>query len=256
MLVTASWGGGEAAVELDADCRSVAALRERLQTTLPVLDVGAMCLMVGGRSICDDDDVLGLVEGSVVDVSPTPAALAAETLREEGYDVGFSGLRAAAESGFLRLCRLYVEAGVVWPPRVENPLHVAVRNGNRELCDLFLGSPCCEKDALSHRGETALHVAIKMKSVQLCKLLLDSGCATEVKSLYGSTPLHLAASSSVKLCTLLLDAGCAKNVKDAMGATPLDLAKKYSTWPPPLRRSACDSTSAELVEYLRGRGCV
>ena len=124
MLVTASWGGADVAVEVDAECRSVAALKRCLQEALPKLDVETMSLKVGGRSV-DDEEVLGLSEGSVVDISATTAALSATTLREEGCAITFRGLCCAAEQGNLRLCKLYLEAAVVWPPGVETPLHIA-----------------------------------------------------------------------------------------------------------------------------------
>ena len=86
MLVTASWGGADVAVEVDAGCRSVAALKRCLQEALPEVDVEAVRLEVCGRPV-DDEAVLGLVDGSVIDVSASQAALAAATLREEGCDV-------------------------------------------------------------------------------------------------------------------------------------------------------------------------
>eukprot|EP00754_Rhynchopus_humris_P043854 Rhum_TRINITY_DN3579_c0_g1::Rhum_TRINITY_DN3579_c0_g1_i1::g.11303::m.11303 len=119
MLVTASWGGQAVTVELDAECRSVGALKRCLAEALPQLDVETVRLEVGGRSV-DDEEVLGLSEGNIIDILATQAALAAATLREEGWPVGFDGLCFAARQGDLRLCRLYLEAvGVVWPSGVD-----------------------------------------------------------------------------------------------------------------------------------------
>ena len=146
MLVTASWGGAEVAVEVDAECRSVAALKRCLQEALPKLDVEAVRLEVCGRSV-DDEEVLGLGEGSVIDITATQAALAAATLREEGCDVDFDGFCDAAEGGDLRVCRLYLEADVVWPSGVDTPLHIAVGNDCRELLELLLDAGC-DKEAL------------------------------------------------------------------------------------------------------------
>ena len=56
---------------------------------LPKLDVETMRLKVGGRS--RDEEVLGLSERSAIDISATPAALAATRLREEGRAVDFAG---------------------------------------------------------------------------------------------------------------------------------------------------------------------
>eukprot|EP00754_Rhynchopus_humris_P008005 Rhum_TRINITY_DN13639_c2_g1::Rhum_TRINITY_DN13639_c2_g1_i1::g.62005::m.62005 len=123
MLITASWGAADVAVEVDVGCRSVAALKRCLQEALPELDVEAVRLEVGGRSV-DGNEVLGLGEGSVIKISMTQAAQAAATLREEGRVVDFRGFCRVAEQGELRLCRLYVEAGVIWPRRVDTPLHI------------------------------------------------------------------------------------------------------------------------------------
>eukprot|EP00754_Rhynchopus_humris_P007128 Rhum_TRINITY_DN13341_c0_g2::Rhum_TRINITY_DN13341_c0_g2_i1::g.58847::m.58847 len=230
MLITASWGGAEVALEVDAECRSVAALKRRLQEALPTLDVEAVRLEVGGRSVYDDEDVLGLSEGSVISISATTAALAAAALREEGHDVSFKEFCRAAEAGderlCVRLCRLYLEAGVVWPPGVDNPLHIAVRRSSRELCELLLESGCA-KDSTNRRGETPLHWAVKFPRTDeyLCKLLLDSGCAKNVHSTDGNTPLHYAVrAGNTGCCKVLLNSGCAKNVQNNKGDTPLHWA--------------------------------
>eukprot|EP00754_Rhynchopus_humris_P025317 Rhum_TRINITY_DN14941_c7_g1::Rhum_TRINITY_DN14941_c7_g1_i1::g.127072::m.127072 len=271
MLVTASWGGAEVAVELGAECRSVAALRRNLQEALPELDVEAVCLEVCGRDV-DDEEVLGLTEDSVIDITATQAALAAATLREEGCSVYYHGFRRAAEQGDRRLCRLYLEAGVVCPSGVDTPLHIAVRNDSRELLELLLDTGCdteatddynsplhlaihdenvqlakllldagCDKESKAY-GNSPLHVAIYEENVQMAKLLLDAGCDKESKNAYDDTPLHVAtAAEAIELVKLLLDAGCAKDAKDNSGDTPLRLAR--------------DMMNTELVKLLVDAGC-
>ena len=83
MLVTASWGGEDMAAEVGAECRTLAALKALLQAALPELDVEQTVLAVGGRRLADDEAVCGLEDSAVVELSPTPRALA--TLRGEGH---------------------------------------------------------------------------------------------------------------------------------------------------------------------------
>ena len=138
---------------------------------------------------------LVLVGGSVVDTSATPAALAATALREEGRDSGFKGFaRSRGERrAFVRALPAVPRdwCGQVLPPGVDNPLHLAVRRGCRELCELLLDSGCA-RDSIDNKGDTPLHCAVKFPSPSedLCKLLLDSGCAKNAQSASGNTPLH------------------------------------------------------------------
>ena len=223
MLVTASWGGADVAVEVDAECRSVAALKRCLQEELPEVDVEAVRLEVCGRPV-DDEGVLGLVDGSVIDVSATQAALAAAALREEGCDVDFDGFCDAACASDVRRCRLYLEAGVVWPSGFDNPLHIAAWHGYGELCELLLESGC-DKDEKAQNGDTPLHRAINNNKMQMAKLLLASGCAPDLKDCDGDTPLHCAAMhDNVQLAKLLLESGCKKDTKGNEGDTPLHCA--------------------------------
>ena len=240
MLVTASWGGAEVEVEVDTECRSVAALKRCLQEALPEMDVETMDLEVSGRSIDDDDEVLGLSEGSVIDISATQAALAAAALREECLPVDFDGFCRAAGADNVRLCRLYLETGVAWPSGVTNPLHIAVKWRNAEICALLLDSACA-KDEVDYAGNTPLHLAVLGGDVQLSRLLLDSCCAKDAKTSSGDTPLHLAVRrGNREVAKLLLDSGCAKNEKEhVLGNTPLEV-----------------SEGTALYEYLLSRGCV
>ena len=120
MLVTASWGGADVAVEVDAECRSVAALKRCLQEALPEVDVEAVRLEVCGRPV-DDEGVLGLVDGSVIDVSATQAALAAATLREEGCPVDFSGF-SRKSTGKRAEVQAVPRGWYDFPPGVRGPL--------------------------------------------------------------------------------------------------------------------------------------
>ena len=111
MQITATWGDEEAAVEVEAECRTLAALKALLQDALPEVDVGTVRLEVGGRELADDDGVCGLEAGSVVGLSATAAVLAAATLREEGWEVDFDGFRRAIKDGDVRRCGLYLGVG-------------------------------------------------------------------------------------------------------------------------------------------------
>ena len=230
MLVTASWGGAEVAVEVDAECRSVAALKRCVQEALPELDVETVRLEVGGRSV-GEEEVLGLSEGSVIDISATPAALAAATLHEEGCAVDFDGFCDAAVQGDLRRCRLYLDAAVVWRSGVETPLHKAVSHDRQELLELLLDAGCGKqaKDAKNEGGFTPLHYAIFSQSVELATFLIDAGCDKNAKGgKDGNTPLHIAIHDlgvrNMQLAKLLLDAGCDKHAKNNKGCTPLHFA--------------------------------
>ena len=159
MQITASWGGADVEVEVDEECRSLAALKRALRSALPEeVDLEKVCLEVGGRAL-SEQDVVGLVEGSVVAVSPTLAACAVTTLREEGRDVDAAGFCQAVKAGDVRLCELYLDAGVVCPRGKETPLHVACREENIALCTLLLHRGC-DVDAKDAQKVTPLYEAL------------------------------------------------------------------------------------------------
>ena len=218
MQVTASFGGEEVAVEVDADCRTLAAFKATLQAALPSLDVEKMCLEVGGRAL-DDERVLALEGGSVVELSPTPAARAADTLREEGCDLDGEGFRRAV-SGDVRVCGLYLDAGVLWGD-ADTPLHLACDNGYVGICKLLLDRGC-EKEARDEDDMTPLLVGAFKGHTETCKLLLDRGCEKEARNKARETPLFLAADGGhVEMCKLLLERGCEAHLKNIFGVTPL-----------------------------------
>ena len=202
MQITATWGVEEVAVEVEAECRTLAALKALLQDALPEVDVGTVRLEVGGRELADDDDVCGLEAGSVVGLSVTAAALAAATLREEGCRVDWKGFCRVAGEGDLRRCGLYLDAGVPCPPGEWSPLHNCK---HVEVARLLLdrGAAIDEKDS---GGGTPLHAACAQNSIELATLLLDRGAAIDTKNRWGDTPLRVALlNKHVKLATLLRD---------------------------------------------------
>ena len=250
MLITASWEGGDVAMEVDEGCRSVDALRHTLAAAVPELDAEKVCLEIGGCA-ADDEAVCSLCEGNVVTVSVTPAVRAVAILREEGRDVDLGAFCDAVEEGNMRLCELYLDAEVhITGP--ETPLHIACRDGNLPLCKLLIerGHPLdvlngvgraplhaalresfielctllidCRSDLQDGSNQAPLHYAVLTNSVEVCTLLIEKGCCLDVQNDVGDTPLHYAVlTNSVELCTLLIEKGCCLDVQNDVGDTPL-----------------------------------
>ena len=231
MQITASWGGEDVEVEVDEKCRSLAALKRALRSALPEeVDLEKVCLEVGGCAM-EEEDVVALVEGSVIAVSPTLAARAVATLREEGCDLDAGAFCAAAQAGDVRLCGLYLDARVVCPPDDEAPLHVACREGKVAVCTLLLDRGC-DVNVKGWGKDTPLHVAVRADSIELCTLLLDRGCDVDAKRSKkaegkNNTPLHVALErENAALCTLLVRRGCDVNAKNSRENAPLHVAVK------------------------------
>eukprot|EP00754_Rhynchopus_humris_P024258 Rhum_TRINITY_DN14882_c0_g2::Rhum_TRINITY_DN14882_c0_g2_i2::g.124140::m.124140 len=278
MLVTASWGCEDVAVEVGAECQTLAALKALLQDALPALDVEKLCLQIGGRA-ASDEAVCALEEGAVVTLSATLAAQAAAALIDEGVSVDAKGFCRAAEAGDVRQCKLFLDAGVLaGTPHTralcaDPPLHIACRIGNLELCELLIDAGhdtqlanaaskkpltiasdkghtdvCrllldrgCNLEATDNFGTTAFHMSCARGHLETSKLLLDRGCAINPKNHYKNTPLHLACTHGwVDLCRLLLDRGCATDEKNSLRETPLRIATTRSF--------------NEICDLLRSRG--
>ena len=237
MHITASWGGAEVEVEVGEECRSLAALKHAVCSALPEgVDGETVCLEVCGRAV-EEEDVLALSEGGRVDAVPTLAVRAADTLREEGRAVDVEGFKAAAIDGDLRVCGLYLDAGVVSPSSdAASLLDLAIDEENIELCTFFLEKGADVNVLADHNHDTPLHVAILQKqrvdffayrpvNTELCTLLIDRGANVNRTNERGETPLHSAVRrESAALCTLLLDRGSDVHAKDCHDNTPLHIA--------------------------------
>ena len=250
MQITVLWGEEEVAVEVEAECRTLAALKALVQDALPEVDVGTVRLEVGGRELTDDDDVCGLEAGSVVELSATAAALAAATLREEGCEVDFDGLCSAAAYGNVRRCRLYLDAGVACIPSASGPLHQACSaysisgsvDGRVAVVTLLLDRGWAI-DEKARREHAPLHRASKHNQVEIACLLLDRGAAIDAEDEKGGTPLHTACEyNRVEMARLLLDRGAdpSKRKSNSVVSSPLQYA--------------CDFTNLEVATLLVDRG--
>ena len=228
MLITASHGGAGVPVDVDETCCTLSALKRLLSVALPDVDVEKVCLEVDGRPVDSDDGVVALAEGSRLEISPTLAACAAATLRAEGHAVDAEGFYEAIQSGELRICGLYLDAGVEWDFEAGNsPLHYACTQGHVQICKLLINRGA-DVDGHNPHGLTALHAAlhaaVSFQNLEVCELLLDLGCDAEAKS-GGETPLHLASAiDNLAACELLLERSCAIDAKDEDDRTPLHCA--------------------------------
>ena len=184
-------------------------------------------------------------------------ARAAAALRKEGCAVDARGFEAAVKGGNVRLCGLYLDAGMAGTyqealldacceghvavctlllsrgldfdaregAHSSAPLHYAARGGHNELCTLLLyyGADVNVRDTYSY---TPLHKAAERGDLTTCAILLDNGADVDAIAYKLYTPLHYAARNAdfaVRLCTLLLDRGADVNAHSHDGR-PLHLA--------------------------------
>ena len=233
MHVTARLAGQEEVdVEVGEECRTSQALKEAIVVALPQLRVEGFDVSVGGRAL-DDEGVVSLEDGACLDVVPDTRGLGVEALREAGRGVSEAGLCEAAREGDVRLCALYLDAGMPIDCQDSDgmaPLHLACRHGHLLLATLLLdrGSRAIDEQCCYYG--TPLHLACRHGHLSLATLLLDRGCrAIDEHCRYHGTPLHLAClNGHLSLALLLLDRGCrAIDVKSPYFGTPLQLSCRY-----------------------------
>ncbi len=125
------------------------------------------------------------------------------------------------------------------------PLHRAVRDGNREMVEFLVqnGAPLDTPDGL--QGWTPLHHAARLGYVGIVKVLLARGAATSLPDRRGQTPLHLAARlGKAETVSVLLLHGAHVDPTNLWDRTPLHEAVM-------LGREADDPAAARAVDdYL------
>ena len=124
-------------------------------------------------------------------------------------------LQKAVETGDVSLAQAVLRFGAakrcvnvnapLWPRR-ECFLHLAARNGSRDMCLLLLEAKA-ELDAEEILdGRHPLHEACKHGQYDVCELLLDRKARIEEATFTGLRPLHWAAGGGhADVCDMLLD---------------------------------------------------
>ncbi|MGA2034856.1 MAG: ankyrin repeat domain-containing protein [Thermoguttaceae bacterium] len=159
---------------------------------------------------------------------PTQGAAKADTLPAPAAAVSDTRIHDAAKTGDVAAIRALLEKQPTLISAANNdgqtPLHIAAKNGQREVAKLLL-----EKDAQVNARDkfagTPLHWAAFYSHESVAELLLAKGAATDSGDRKGWTPLHYAAYNGCKgLADLLISRGADVHVKQAEGMTPLHVA--------------------------------
>jgi uncharacterized protein len=155
------------------------------------------------------------------------------------------------------------------------PLHMAVRAGPVESCELLLAAAETLLDAEDNNGRTALMHAAQCGRSDIVQLLLQKGAAVNVTDSQESTPLSVATwYLHVEVAACLIAAGADVNAVNSDGRSALMLAAQFVSIPlakllldhgadinkqdrfgqNSLFRAACDG-HVSMMELLVQRGC-
>ena len=193
MLITGSFEGDAVPLEVDASCRTAAALKKQILRELPQLaDDTAFDVTFQGH-VLDDAAVCGLEGGCTVAIAASRSAKARSELRRQGREVNEGELFRAAALGDVAVCDLLLDAGV---------------------------SADCHNANLAERGfgavvQTVLEHAASANRSKVCALLLKRGCKKGLAM--------WSALGDVETCKAFLDGGCSAE-DDRAGRTLLDAA--------------------------------
>lgn len=120
------------------------------------------------------------------------------------------------------------------------PLHLAARNGHREMAELLIASGA-KVDLQDNNGSTALHFAAAYNHRNVAEILVNKGAAINTRNSSSLITLHTAVVFGNKdMVEFLVSKGAEINAKTKEGHTPLSLALK--------------NKHNEIAEYLRNHG--
>jgi uncharacterized protein len=225
------------------------------QAVKAFLDAGGSPLTVVS---CDSSDGVVQIDllHCVILTNPHPHRELAESVRmlvAAGADVnaglqgdGRTALTSAAECNCCAavldsLLQVGADPLVASTKQRITPLHMAVREGPVESCELLLAAAETLVDMSDVTGRTALMRAAQCGRLEIVKLLLQKGAAVNATDSQESTPLYVAALfQHVEVAACLLTAGADVNAVDSDGRCALMIAAQ--------------SNNIALAELLLDRG--
>ena len=164
---------------------------------------------------------------SIDDLKPlsTKPAPKADAVASPAGSVPDTRIHDAAKTGDMAAVRALLEKqpGLLNAPNNDGqtPLHVAAKNGHKEIVGLLLEKGA-EVNARDRFQGTPLHWAVFYGHKEVAELLLVKGAAVNTKERKGWTPLHYAAWKGYKdLAELLIANDADVNAQQEEGMTPL-----------------------------------
>ncbi|XP_033733260.1 uncharacterized protein LOC117322450 isoform X2 [Pecten maximus] len=109
-------------------------------------------------------------------------------------------------------------------------LHFAASKGYSDFLKVLLEKHSLDTNAKDENHETALHLAIRNGNPEICRLLLHSGARTDISDRDGLQPLHRAAQvkNIAKMIDLLLEFNADIEAIDEHSKCPLEYAFERS----------------------------
>ena len=111
----------------------------------------------------------------------------------------------------------------------QTALHIACKNGHRDIAEYLLTHTTCNPNALNIYGNTPLHIASQSSHMECVKLIIETSTVRadpNLTNIKKQTAVHLASENGHRNIAeyLLSHAECNPNIQDINGNTPLHIA--------------------------------
>lgn len=192
----------------------------------------------GSRKLVPFKEVMKLNENEDCNISPSPKNSIFKTPKSANNK--FFGFYKSPLSGVKRrLSKKFKEVAEEGEERGESPLeagevkkvgesrlHIAVRDGDEELVNLYLLDGSIHANVQDNMGVTPLHISCSKGNFSISKTLLLQGAHPHAKALDETRPIHKAVESgNVHVVRLLLSFGANIDVLNCYGEPLIQMAK-------------------------------